>query len=44
MAVKRYNAEFLGREERQNKDKLFQNQISVNWELVKQKLEEGKLG
>lgn len=44
MAIKRYNAEFLGREEHQNKDKLFQNQISVNWELVRQELEEEKLG
>lgn len=30
MAVKRYNAEFLGGEQLQNKDKLFQSQISVN--------------
>lgn len=30
MAIKRRNAEFLGREEHRNKDKLFQHQISVN--------------
>lgn len=44
MAMKRCNAEFLEREERQNKDKLFLNHISVNWELVKQKLEKEKIG